>query len=114
MGNRWRDFGSDVVIVFSYCFLWVIESALTAMGKVKAIFMFDVISLAVIVGTLLTYLQVYDDLNNMLWFRVLIGLASNLLMAIALHIVVPLKCIQIVGALILSAVMSGISIVFTE
>jgi lipopolysaccharide exporter len=118
LGAQWVIAGEILGIMsllfFYYCFLLVIESALTAMGKVKAIFIFDIVSLLVIVGTLLSYLHMYADLNNMLWLRVSIGLTSTLLIAIVLHIVVPLKCIQIVGALILSAVMSGISIVFTE
>jgi hypothetical protein len=102
------------LLFFYYCFLLVIESALTAVGKVKAIFIFDIVSLLVIVGTLLTYLQMYDDLNHMLWLRVSIGLASTLLIGIALHIIVPLKCMQIAGALLLSAAMSGMAITITD
>jgi hypothetical protein len=56
----------------------------------------------------------YDDLNNMLWLRVSIGLASTLLIGIALHIIVPLKCMQIAGALLLSAAMSGMAITITD
>jgi hypothetical protein len=92
----------------------VIESALTAVGKVKAIFIFDIVSLLVIVGTLLTYLQMYDDLNNMLWLRVSIGLASTLLIGIALHLIVPLKFMQIAGAFLLSAAMSGMAITLAD
>ena len=118
LGSQWLIAGEILgvmsLLFFYYCFLLVIESALTAVGKVKAIFMFDIASLVVIVGTLLTYLQMYDDLNNMLWLRVLIGLASTLLIAIALHTIVPLKFMQIGGALVLSASMTGIAIVLTD
>ena len=118
LGAQWVIAGEILgvmsLLFFYYCFLLVVESALTAMGKVKAIFIFDIASLMIIVGTLFAYLQMYDDLNNMLWLRVLIGLASTLLIAIALHIIVPLKFMQIGGALILSAGVSGISIALTD
>jgi PST family polysaccharide transporter len=118
LGAQWVIAGEILgvmsLLFFYYCFLLVIESALTAVGKVKAIFMFDIVSLLVIVGTLLTYLQMYDDLTNLLWFRVSIGLASTLLIGIALHIIVPLKYMQIVGALIVSAAMSGLAITMTD
>jgi lipopolysaccharide exporter len=118
LGSQWVIAGEILgvmsLLFFYYCFLLVIESALTALGKVKAIFIFDIVSLLVIVGTLLTYLQMYDDLNNMLWLRVSIGLASTLLIGIALHIIVPLKYMQIVGALMLSAGISGIAIGLTH
>ena len=118
LGDQWVIAGEILGIMsllfFYYCFLLVIESALTAMGRVKAIFMFDVFSLLVIVGTLLSYLQLYDDLNMLLWLRVSIGLASTLLIGIALHMIVPLKFMQIGGALILSAGMSGIAIAITD
>ena len=118
LGSQWLIAGEILgvmsLLFFYYCFLLVVESALTAMGKVKAIFIFDIASLMIIVGTLFAYLQMYDDLNNMLWLRVLIGLASTLLIAIALHIIVPLKFMQIGGALILSAGVSGISIALTD
>jgi O-antigen/teichoic acid export membrane protein len=118
LGAQWVIAGEILgvmsLLFFYYCFLLVIESALTAVGKVKAIFIFDIVSLLVIVGTLLTYLQMYDDLNHMLWLRVSIGLASTILIGIALHIIVPLKCMQIAGALLLSAVMSGMAITLTD
>jgi lipopolysaccharide exporter len=118
LGAQWVIAGEILgvmsLLFFYYCFLLVIESALTAVGKVKAIFIFDIVSLLVIVGTLLTYLQMYDDLNHMLWLRVSIGLASTLLIGIALHIIVPLKCMQIAGALLLSAAMSGMAITITD
>lgn len=118
LGEQWLIAGDILGIMsllfFYYCFLLVIESALTAVGKVKAIFMFDIASLVAIVATLLTYLQIYDDLNNLLWLRVSIGLLSTLLIGIALHSVVPLKCMQIVGALLLSAIISGVSIALTD
>jgi PST family polysaccharide transporter len=118
LGAQWVIAGEILgvmsLLFFYYCFLLVIESALTAVGKVKAIFIFDIVSLLVIVGTLLTYLQMYDDLNHMLWLRVSIGMASTLLIGIALHIIVPLKCMQITGALLLSAAMSGMAITLTD
>jgi PST family polysaccharide transporter len=118
LGAQWVIAGEILgvmsLLFFYYCFLLVIESALTAVGKVKAIFMFDIASLLVIVVTLLSYLQMYDDLINMLWLRVSIGLLSTLIIGIALHIIVPLKCRQIAGALLLSAVMSGMAITLTD
>ena len=118
LGAQWTIAGEVLgvmsLLFFYYCFLLVIESALTAIGKVKAIFMFDIVSLIVIVGTLLTYLQMYDDLNNMLWLRVLIGLAATLMIAIALHTLVPLKFMHIGGALLLAAAMSGVSIALAD
>jgi O-antigen/teichoic acid export membrane protein len=118
LGAQWVIAGEILgvmsLLFFYYCFLLVIESALTAVGKVKAIFIFDIVSLLVIVGTLLTYLQMYDDLNHMLWLRVSIGLASTLLIGIALHTIVPLKCMQIAGALLLAAAMSGMAITLTD
>ena len=118
LGSQWVIAGEILgvmsLLFFYYCFLLVIESAYTAVGKVKAIFMFDIASLLVIVGTLLSYLQMYDDLTNMLWLRVSIGLASTLLIGIVLHFVVPLKWMQIAGALILSAVLSGMAITLTD
>lgn len=118
LGAQWVIAGEILgvmsLLFFYYCFLLVIESALTAMGKVKAIFIFDIVSLLVIAGTLLTYLQMYDDLNHMLWLRVSIGMASTLLIGIALHIIVPLKCMQVAGALLLSAAMSGMAITLTN
>jgi O-antigen/teichoic acid export membrane protein len=118
LGAQWVIAGEILgvmsLLFFYYCFLLVIESALTAVGKVKAIFIFDIVSLLVIVGTLLTYLQMYDDLNNMLWLRVSIGLASTLLIGIALHLIVPLKFMQIAGALLLSAAMSGMAITLAD
>jgi O-antigen/teichoic acid export membrane protein len=118
LGEQWLIAGDILgvmsLLFFYYCFLLVIESALTAVGKVKAIFMFDIASLVAIVATLLTYLQIHDDLNNLLWLRVSIGLVSTLLIGIALHSVVPLKCMQIVGALLLSAIISGVSIALTD
>ena len=118
LGAQWVIAGEILGIMsllfFYYCFLLVIESALTAMGKVKAIFIFDIVSLLVIVGTLLTYLQMYADLNNMLWLRVSIGLASTLLIGIALHIIVPLKTMKIAGVLVLSTAMSGMAITLTD
>jgi hypothetical protein len=92
----------------------VFESALTAVGKVKTIFVFDIISLVVIVSTLLSYLQFYDDLNNMIWLRVLIGLGSTFLIGIVLHRVVPLNFVQIAGALILSIGLSTLAIVIVD
>jgi O-antigen/teichoic acid export membrane protein len=118
LGAQWVIAGEILgvmsLLFFYYCFLLVIESALTAVGKVKAIFMFDIVSLLVIVGTLLTYLQMYDDLNNMLWLRVSIGLALTLLIGIALHLIVPLKFMQIAGALLLAAAMSGMAITLAD
>lgn len=118
LGDQWVIAGEILgvmsLLFFYYCFLLVIESALTAIGKVKAIFLFDIFSLVVVVGTLLTYLQTYNDLHNMLWLRVSIGLASTVLIGIALHLIVPLKYIQIGGALILSAGISSISIALTD
>jgi O-antigen/teichoic acid export membrane protein len=118
LGDQWVIAGEILgvmsLLFFYYCFLLVIESALTAVGKVKAIFMFDIFSLVAIVGSLLTYLQMYDDLTNMLWLRVSIGLASTFMIGIALHIIVPLKCTQIAGALILASALSAIAITTTD
>lgn len=118
LGAQWdiagEILGVTSLLFFYYCFLLVIESALTAVGKVKAIFMIDIFSLLVIVVTLLSYLQMYNDLTTMLWLRVSIGLASTLLIGIALHMMVPLRFMQIAGALILAVAMSAIAITMTD
>lgn len=118
LGEQWVIAGEILGIMsllfFYYCFLLVIESALTAMGKVKAIFMFDVLSLLVIVGTLLTYLQMYNELSTLLWLRGAIGVALTILIGVALHQIVPLKCIQIAGALVFSTVISGVAIYIAD
>ncbi|MEP1446555.1 MAG: oligosaccharide flippase family protein [Paraglaciecola sp.] len=117
LGSQWGIAGEILSVMsllfFYYCYLLVIESALTAMGKVQTIFVFDTLSLLVIVAILLSYLQMYDDLTTMLWLRVSIGVVSTLVIGIALHIIVPLKCLQIAGALILSGAMSGMAITLT-
>jgi len=114
LGEQWVIAGNILGIMsllfFYYSYLLVFESALTAVGKVKTIFVFDIISLVVIVSTLLSYLQLYDDLNNMIWLRVSIGVGSTLLIGIVLHRMVPLNFMQIGGALILSAVLSTMAI----
>jgi O-antigen/teichoic acid export membrane protein len=114
LGQQWVIAGNILGIMsllfFYYSYLLVIESALTAVGKVKTIFMFDIFSLVVIVVTLLSYLQLSDELNNMIWLRVLIGLASTLLIGMLLHRFVPLNVKHIAGALILSAGLSAIAI----
>lgn len=114
LGEQWVIAGEILGIMsllfFYYSYLLVIESALTAVGQVKTIFIFDIFSLVVIVGTLLSYLQLYDDLNNMIWLRVSIGVGSTLLIGIVLHRMVPLNFMQIGGALILSAVLSTMAI----
>ena len=114
LGEQWVIAGNILGIMsllfFYYSYLLVFESALTAVGKVKTIFVFDIISLVLIVSTLLSYLQLYDDLNNMIWLRVSIGVGSTLLIGIVLHRMVPLNFMQIGGALILSAVLSTMAI----
>jgi PST family polysaccharide transporter len=114
LGEQWVIAGEILGIMsllfFYYSYLLVIESALTAVGQVKTIFVFDIFSLVVIVATLLSYLQLYDDLNNMIWLRVSIGVGSTLLIGIVLHRVVPLNFMQIGGALILSAALSIMAI----
>jgi O-antigen/teichoic acid export membrane protein len=114
LGEQWVIAGGILGIMsllfFYYSYLLVIESALTAVGQVKTIFIFDIFSLVVIVATLLSYLQLYDDLNNMIWLRVSIGLGSTLLIGIVLHRIVPLNFIQIGGVLILSAALSAMAI----
>ncbi|WP_339722071.1 oligosaccharide flippase family protein [uncultured Paraglaciecola sp.] len=118
LGSQWVIAGEILgvmsLLFFYYCFLLVIESALTAVGKVKAIFMFDTASLLLIVVTLLAYLQMYDDLTNLLWLRVSIGVVSTLVIGIALHVIVPLKWMQIAGALILAVALSAIAITLTD
>ncbi|MBU3004317.1 oligosaccharide flippase family protein [Paraglaciecola arctica] len=118
LGSQWVIAGEILgvmsLLFFYYCFLLVIESALTAVGKVKAIFMFDTASLLVIVVTLLAYLQMYDDLTNLLWLRVSIGVISTLVIGIGLHMIVPLKWMQIAGALILAVALSAIAITLID
>jgi PST family polysaccharide transporter len=118
LGEQWVIAGEIIGIMsllfFYYSYLLVIESALTAMGQVKAIFMFDIFSLVVIIASLLSYLQLYDDLNNLLWLRVSIGVGSTLLIGIVLHTMVPLNFMQIGGALILSATLSAMAITITN
>lgn len=118
LGDQWQLAGEILGIMsllfFYYCFLLVIESALTAVGKVKAIFVFDIIGLALIAGTLLTYLQTGDDLDTLLWLRVFIGLLSTLVIGVALHLLVPLKFLQIAGALIIASAMSGTALALTH
>lgn len=118
LGQQWVIAGSILGIMsllfFYYSYLLVIESALTAVGKVKSIFIFDIVSLVVIVVTLLSYLQWNDDLNNMIWLRVLIGLGSTFLIGIVLDKIVPLNFKQIAGALILSAGLSAIAIAIAD
>jgi PST family polysaccharide transporter len=118
LGEQWVIAGEILGIMsllfFYYSYLLVIESSLTAVGQVKTIFIFDIFSLVVIVATLLSYLQLYDDLNNMIWLRVSIGVGSTLLIGIVLHRMVPLNFMQISGALILSAAMSGVAITMTD
>jgi O-antigen/teichoic acid export membrane protein len=117
LGEQWVIAGEILGIMsllfFYYSYLLVIESALTAVGQVKTIFIFDIFSLVVIVANLLSYLQLYDDLNNMIWLRVSIGVGSTLLIGIVLHKMVPLDFMQISGALILSVAMSGVAITMT-
>jgi hypothetical protein len=114
LGEQWVIAGGILGIMsllfFYYSYLLVFESALTAVGQVKTIFIFDIFSLVVIVATLLSYLQLYDDLNNMIWLRVSLGVGSTLLIGIVLHRIVPLNFIQIGGVLILSAALSAIAI----
>jgi hypothetical protein len=114
LGEQWVIAGEILGIMsllfFYYSYLLVVESALTAMGQVKSIFMFDIFSLVVIIASLLSYLQLYDDLNNLLWMRVSIGLASTVLIGIVLHRIVPLNFMRIGGALMLSAALSGMAI----
>lgn len=118
LGAQWTIAGDVLgvmsLLFFYYCFLLVIESTLTAVGKVKAIFMFDIASLVVITATLLTYLQMSDDLSNMLWLRVSIGLVSTFIIGIVLHRFVPLRLMQVAGALLLSTGLSGLCIGLTD
>lgn len=118
LGVQWQLAGEILGIMswlfFYYCFLLVIESALTAVGKVKSIFMFDMLSLILIAGCLIAYLQVSHDLHALLVLRVLVGIASTLIIGIALHRYVPLRFWHIGGALIFAAVLSFIALYLAQ
>ncbi|MFT2090384.1 oligosaccharide flippase family protein [Paraglaciecola sp. 2405UD69-4] len=118
LGDQWLIAGDLLgvmsLLFFYYCFLLVIESALTAIGKVKTIFWFDIFSLIVVVVTLLSYLQIYNVLSLAVWLRVSIGIISTLLITITLHNLVPLKLMQVGGALLLSASLSATSLFLSD
>ncbi|MEP0355623.1 oligosaccharide flippase family protein [Paraglaciecola sp.] len=118
LGKQWVIAGELLgvmsLLFFYYCFLLVIESALTAIGRVRVLFYFDIFSLILVVVTLLTYLQMFNDLNQTVWLRVLIGLTLTLLIAMILHSFVPLKFIQVGITLVVSGGISGISLALSH
>jgi lipopolysaccharide exporter len=118
LGPQWQLTGDILGVMswlfFYFCFLLVIESALIAVGKVKAIFMFDVVSLILIGGCLIIYLQVAHDLHELLILRVELGIVSTLMIGFALHRYVPLRLWRILGSLILASVLAIIALYFTK
>jgi lipopolysaccharide exporter len=118
LGPQWQLAGDILGVMswlfFYFCFLLVIESALIAVGKVKAIFMFDVVSLVLIGGCLIIYLQVAHDLHELLILRVALGIVSTLMIGFALHRYVPLRLWRIFGSLILASVLAIIALYLTK
>ncbi|MGS2721775.1 oligosaccharide flippase family protein [Paraglaciecola aestuariivivens] len=118
LGEQWQIAGDILAIMawlfFYYCFLLVIESALTAIGKVKAIFMFDLVSLVAIVALLLSYLQQNNDLHTLLWLRVAIGIGSTFCITLFLHQFAPLSLLKIIGMMLVALVFALLAIALTQ
>jgi PST family polysaccharide transporter len=101
------------LLFFYFVYLLVIESALTAIGKVKIIFLFDLTSLLFMAISMLGLLHYSDDLHLLLWLRVSIGLLLALAIGLVLNHYVPLHLSKLLSgcllALVLSAVAYGLS-----
>ena len=88
LGSQWivarEILGIMSILFFYYCFLLVIESALIALERVKAIFLFDLVSLLLLVAVLLVFLIKSNDMLYMIWIRVGVGLLSTFLIGVLL------------------------------
>ncbi|MFT4788227.1 MAG: lipopolysaccharide exporter [Paraglaciecola sp.] len=119
LGEQWQLAAPILQIMsllfFYFVYLLVIESALTAIGQVKMIFIFDFASLLFIAVSMLGLLHYSDNLQLLLWLRVSIGLLLTLIIGMTLNHYVPLNLGKLLAgcllALVLSVVAYGLSAV---
>jgi lipopolysaccharide exporter len=110
LGEQWQIaseiLGLMSLLFFYHCFLLVIESALTALGKVKTIFIFDVLSLIAISLCLFGYLQFAAELNELLLIRAGLGIVFTLLIGATLHQISALQLGQFIKVFMLALTLS--------
>lgn len=102
------------MLFYYFVFLIVAENALTAIGKVKEVFVFDLISLITLIMVFALFFNFSHDLNNLLLIRVMTGTCLTLMLIFYLNKYIVVSFFTLLVNLVLVLVCSKLSIIISE
>lgn len=76
-------------LLFYWVILLVVENALISLGRVRAVFVADLVSLLIVVVGLVVYLSAAQSLAELAWLRVLLGSLTTFALAGYLYRTIP-------------------------
>lgn len=102
------------ILFYYFVFLIVAENVLTAIGKVKEVFVFDLISLLTLIVAFTLFFNFSHDLNDLLLFRVITGICLTAMLIFYLNKYILVSFFTLFVNVVLALFCSKLSIIISE
>ncbi|WP_166268435.1 lipopolysaccharide biosynthesis protein [Marinobacter caseinilyticus] len=97
LGPQWSEYAPLLrpfgLFFLTFCLFALVSDAMIALGRVKALFTFDVISTALIIIALLTLAT--DSLSNMAWYRGWLAVVTTFGLIVILNRLAPFNLLRL-------------------